>query len=220
MMAPILRAFLAGYSLATDRSVRFLGALGGASTSRVLNLLRIAADNAGQSGTSAKSRFSSRPSSTGPSCSSTAPAPTRPICSPARARWRPRSSFPSTPTICAPAAARCSWTSAAIPRRCARRATISDEALERDLAVLRLLDAVPVAGSLPAARASAQQQDRGRALLFRHLRGRPGAHAPLRQPGNVAADRCWPAAAAVPVEPPGHGHAVQPRSTKSWSRCA
>jgi hypothetical protein len=30
-----------------DRSVRFLGALGGASTSRVLNLFRIAADNAG-----------------------------------------------------------------------------------------------------------------------------------------------------------------------------
>ena len=32
--------------MANDRSVRFLSALGGASTSRVLNLLRIAADNA------------------------------------------------------------------------------------------------------------------------------------------------------------------------------
>ena len=32
--------------MAGDRSVRFLTALGGASTSRVLNLFRIAADNA------------------------------------------------------------------------------------------------------------------------------------------------------------------------------
>jgi hypothetical protein len=35
-----------GIAVATDRSVRFLSALGGASTSRVLNLFRIAADNA------------------------------------------------------------------------------------------------------------------------------------------------------------------------------
>ncbi len=33
--------------MANDRSVRFLSALGGASTSRVLNLLHIAAENAG-----------------------------------------------------------------------------------------------------------------------------------------------------------------------------
>ena len=32
--------------MATDRTVRFLSALGGASTSRVMNLFRIAADNA------------------------------------------------------------------------------------------------------------------------------------------------------------------------------
>ena len=34
-------------AVASDRSIRFLSALGGASTSRVLNLFRIAADNAG-----------------------------------------------------------------------------------------------------------------------------------------------------------------------------
>jgi hypothetical protein len=33
--------------VSADRTVRFLSALGGASTSRVLNLFRIAADNAG-----------------------------------------------------------------------------------------------------------------------------------------------------------------------------
>src|SRR5580704_2693983 len=37
---------IAGVHLANDRSVRFLGALKGASTSRVLNLYRIARDNA------------------------------------------------------------------------------------------------------------------------------------------------------------------------------
>src|ERR1700754_893657 len=35
-----------GIDVASDRSVRFLSALGGASTSRVLNLCRIAADHA------------------------------------------------------------------------------------------------------------------------------------------------------------------------------
>jgi hypothetical protein len=38
--------FASGIAVASDRSVRFLSALGGASTSRVLNLARIAADNA------------------------------------------------------------------------------------------------------------------------------------------------------------------------------
>jgi hypothetical protein len=33
--------------VASDRSIRFLGALGGASTSRVLNLFKVARDNAG-----------------------------------------------------------------------------------------------------------------------------------------------------------------------------
>ena len=40
-----LCVFSLGFFVANDRSVRFLSALGGASTSRVLNLFRIAADN-------------------------------------------------------------------------------------------------------------------------------------------------------------------------------
>jgi hypothetical protein len=40
------RAAALGFAVSLDRSIRFLGALGGASTSRVLNLCRIAAQNA------------------------------------------------------------------------------------------------------------------------------------------------------------------------------
>ena len=45
-MPRIFRVHFQEPALASDRSVRLLGALGGASTSRVLNLLKIAQDNA------------------------------------------------------------------------------------------------------------------------------------------------------------------------------
>jgi len=45
--------------VSSDRSIRFLGALGRASTSRVLNLFRIAADNAGSAEYAAKPLFAS-----------------------------------------------------------------------------------------------------------------------------------------------------------------
>lgn len=43
--------------MSADRTVRFLSALGGASTSRVLNLYRVAADNAGNTGYQEKPLF-------------------------------------------------------------------------------------------------------------------------------------------------------------------
>ena len=46
-----------GFDVSNDRSVRFLGALGGASTSRVLNLFRIAQDNEGNPDHAAKPLF-------------------------------------------------------------------------------------------------------------------------------------------------------------------
>ena len=45
--------------MSSDRSIRFLGALGGASTSRVLNLFRIAADNSDTAEYAAKPLFAS-----------------------------------------------------------------------------------------------------------------------------------------------------------------
>jgi hypothetical protein len=46
-----------GFAVSLDRSIRFLGALGGASTSRVLNLCRIAAQNAGNPDHAARPLF-------------------------------------------------------------------------------------------------------------------------------------------------------------------
>ena len=45
--------------MASDRSIRFLGALGGASTSRVLNLFKTARDNDGNAGHGEKPLFAS-----------------------------------------------------------------------------------------------------------------------------------------------------------------
>ncbi len=88
--------FRCGITRVHDRTVRFLGALGGASTSRVLNLVRIAADNADDPEYAEKPLFLSPIINT--QLPPQAPHPLRRDLSvrQSRARWRPRSSFPST----------------------------------------------------------------------------------------------------------------------------
>ena len=199
MLGTYCARFGRGFAVANDRSVRFLSALGGASTSRVLNLFRIAADNADNPEHAGKAAVRLAPHQQAPSCSSTAPAPTRPICSPARARWRPRSSFPSTPTDLRAGGRSLFVDQRGYAETLREAGNYTSDALERDLSVLRLLNAVPSLDPF---------------LLREHLRNNKIEVAPcyfaisegdqermhaLRQPGNVQADRCWRAATATPA---------------------
>ena len=128
--------------MANDRSVRFLSALGGASTSRVLNLARIAADNADNVEHSEKPLFVS-------------PAVNRSFLLKHRTRADDSYLFASPRSVATkiiipfdPADLRAGGRSLFVDQRGysdALRAAgnYQEEALQRDLWVLKLLDTVP-----------------------------------------------------------------------------
>lgn len=128
--------------MANDRSVRFLSALGGASTSRVLNLARIAADNAGNPEHSEKPLFVS-------------PAINRCFLLKHRTRADDAYLFSSPRSVATkiiipfdPADLRAGGRSLFVDQRgyaeiLRDAGSYSTESLERDISVLRLLNAVP-----------------------------------------------------------------------------
>ena len=211
--------FSAEFRVANDRSVRFLSALGGASTSRVL-IFSASPPTMRTIPNISKSRCSSRPSSTRPSCSSTAPAPTKATCSPVPRAVATKIIIPFDSNDLR-AGGRSLFVDqrgyAEIAARGGQLPSRLPGARPDGLAAAQAPR--PAWGSVPAARAFAQSPDRSRAQLFRHLRGRPGTHAPLCQPGNVQADhaggrqrRFFRGGWCRPCCPT--------RSTRSWSPCA
>jgi len=139
----VLGAFLRpGTAVATDRSVRFLTALGGASTSRVLNLARIAADNADNAEHGEKPLFVS-------------PAINRSFLLKHRTRADDNYLFASPRAIATkiiipfdPADLNAGGRSLFVDQRgyaeiLREAGSYNSETLERDLSILRLLNAVP-----------------------------------------------------------------------------
>ena len=129
--------------MAGDRSVRFLDALGGASTSRVLNLYRIAADNEDNPEHAEKPLFRLAHHQHAPSCSSTAPASdeTYLFSTPRAVATKIIVPFDQKDL-------RAGGRSLFVDQRgyietLRSAGNYSAETLERDLSVLRLLNAVP-----------------------------------------------------------------------------
>jgi hypothetical protein len=128
--------------VANDRSVRFLSALGGASTSRVLNLLRIATDNADNTEHAEKPLFVS-------------PVINRSFLLKHRTRADETYLFTKSRTMATkiiipfdPADLRAGGRSLFVDQRGYAEAlrevgNYNDETFERDLLVMRLLNAVP-----------------------------------------------------------------------------